>query len=99
MERCGTFLHRELVTFDKTYFREPVFPTTIRDTMVVMDDERRASIAAALHRYRDIVKKHNMSLVRTLVEALEAVDPPPNYTVETVSDAYKGWTTISGRLA
>lgn len=48
-----------------------------------MDDERRAKINAALHRYRETVTQHNLSLVRTLVQLIEALPPPRNCSETT----------------
>jgi len=46
-----------------------------------MDDERHAQISAALHRYRETVTRHNLTLLRTLVEAVEE-KPAPKYRSE-----------------
>lgn len=43
-----------------------------------MDDERRAKIAAALRQYGETVTQRSFSLLRTLMEAIEALPPPPN---------------------
>lgn len=48
-----------------------------------MDDERRAKIEDALRRYRETVTQHNLSLLRALVEAVEALPPPPNCSETT----------------
>ncbi|KAH7182079.1 hypothetical protein DER46DRAFT_568657 [Fusarium sp. MPI-SDFR-AT-0072] len=43
-----------------------------------MNEERREQIAAALRRYRETVLQHNLFLLRTLVEKVEAEPAPPN---------------------
>ncbi|KAF5604787.1 hypothetical protein FPANT_1380 [Fusarium pseudoanthophilum] len=45
-----------------------------------MNEERREQIAAALRRYRETVLQHNLFLLRTLVEKVEAEPIPPNCT-------------------
>ncbi|PNP81448.1 hypothetical protein FNYG_05254 [Fusarium nygamai] len=45
-----------------------------------MNQERREHIVAALRRYRETVLQHNLFLLRTLVEKVEAQPTPPNCT-------------------
>ncbi|KAF4943842.1 hypothetical protein FGADI_13122 [Fusarium gaditjirri] len=45
-----------------------------------MNEERREQIATALRRYRETVLQHNLFLLRTLVEKVEAEPIPPNCT-------------------
>ncbi|KAF5965944.1 hypothetical protein FBULB1_11977 [Fusarium bulbicola] len=45
-----------------------------------MNEERREQIAAALRRYRETVLQHNLFLLRTLVEKVEAEPTPSNCT-------------------
>jgi hypothetical protein len=42
-----------------------------------MDEERRTKIATALHQYRETVLQHSISLVRIIVESMEAEPLPP----------------------
>jgi hypothetical protein len=42
-----------------------------------MNDGRHAEIAAALRQYRETVTQHSFSLLRTLVEPIEVLPPPP----------------------
>lgn len=44
-----------------------------------MNQERREQIAAALRQYREMVLQHNLFLLCTLVEKVEAQPAPPNY--------------------
>ncbi|SCO80552.1 uncharacterized protein FRV6_04765 [Fusarium oxysporum] len=43
-----------------------------------MNQERREQIAATLRQYREMVLQHNLFLLRTLVEKVEAQPAPPN---------------------
>ncbi|KAF5542354.1 hypothetical protein FPHYL_11538 [Fusarium phyllophilum] len=45
-----------------------------------MNEERREQIEAALRQYRETVLQHNLFLLRTLVEKVEAEPTPPNCT-------------------
>ncbi|KAF4943409.1 hypothetical protein FGADI_13436 [Fusarium gaditjirri] len=43
-----------------------------------MNEERHEQVATALRRYRETVLQHNLFLLRTLVEKVEAGPTPPN---------------------